>query len=97
MILSETAFQGILKVLQSHQMGEQHNHFWNEILEGIRKISNEESSKDGENEFLIRRQNFLESCLRTATIRKLLSIVKKLIEEENVTQTQKTLMGPVPS
>ena len=96
MILSETAFQGILKVLQSHQMGEQHNHFWNEILEGIRKISNEESSKDGENEFLIRRQKFLESCLRTATIRKLLSIVKKLIEEENVDPDAKDSDGTSP-
>ena len=77
-------------------MGEQHNHFWNEILEGIRKISNEESSKDGDNEFLIRRQKFLESCLRTATIRKLLSIVKKLIEEENVDPDAKDSDGTSP-
>ena len=77
-------------------MGEQHNHIWNEILVGIRRISNEESSKDGKNEFPIKRKKFLEACLRTATKGKLLSIVKKLIEEENVDPNAEDSFGTSP-
>ena len=66
-------------------MGEiQQQIIWDAILERVTKISEEESIKHEENEFPTKRQRYLEACLRTATKRKFLSIVKKLIEEENV-------------
>ena len=66
-------------------MGEnQQQNFWDAILEQVTKISEEESIKHEENEFPTKRQKYLEKCLRTATKEKLLSIVKKLIEEEKV-------------
>merc|ERR1719221_151807 len=59
---------------------------WDAIMKQVKLISEEEAKKVGESQVPKESQvhKYLGSCLRTATKRNLLEIIKKLIEEEKV-------------
>ena len=57
---------------------------WDDIQNEVQTISEEEHSHGGPSRSRVIVQRFLGACLRTATKRSLLNVVKRLIEEESV-------------
>jgi len=68
---------------------------WDAILKQIQSISEEESNRAGEGQVPSKTQvqRYLGSCLRTATKRNLVDIIKKLIEEKKVDPNDKDTVG----
>ena len=71
------------------------DNLWDAILKQIKIISDEESNRAGEGQVPSKSQvqRYLGSCLRTATKRNLLDIIKKLIQKEKVDPNDRDTNG----